>query len=397
MSKVIAAGLVLQAIGATLLGTHAPPAQAFDLPVTMNDTGLTLCAVFAHRGYRFSPHCEGTGQDALFGRDAALPSNGDGHGGFSFQKIDGDGHRLPRHSLDWRCVLDTTTGLEWEVQTANGGLFDYRNRYTNLNNGAADDAGTLVTVVNSVGLCGASDWRLPSRGELESIMDYSHAGLSATVDPDWFPNSVAAMHWTSTRSKVNGGGKNYWWAVDFLEGSVVWRGGRFDADPVRLVRGGQPGPARRWKILEGHEDEVIDQQTHRVWRRCAEGRAWTGSTCAGAGRVFLQSRDAMDYAVAEAERTGMPWRAPNVKELSSLVDTKVQDPSIDQAVFPDFEDDHYHTGTFDAANPFYNWHVRFGDGVVQVEFYAGRLLMVRDETSQSADDVGGLGSEPVRR
>jgi hypothetical protein len=86
-----------------------------------------------------------------------------------------------------------------------------------------------------------------------------------------------------------------------------------------------------------------------------------------------------------------------VKELSSLVDTKVQDPSIDQAVFPDFEDDHYHTGTFDAANPFYNWHVRFGDGVVQVEFYAGRLLMVRDETSQSADDVGGLGSEPVRR
>jgi hypothetical protein len=382
MPRLIQTGAVAQAVAAALLSTGALQAQAYRFPIALNDTGLTQCANFGHHGYMFSPHCEGTGQDALYGRDATANDNRDGHAGFSFVKISQDGRQLPRRALNWRCVLDTTTGLEWEVKTSDLGFFDYRNSYTNLNNGADDDAGTFVAGANQYDLCGASDWRLPSRGELESIMDFSSAGLSAMVDPAWFPNTQAGAHWSSTSARVMGGGKNYWWAVDFQNGFEDFRFGRYDHDAVRLVRGGQAGPAKRWKIVTGHEDEVVDRQTHRVWRRCAEGRTWTGATCTGQGTNFLQARDAMAHAIAEAERTGQAWRAPNIKELSSLVDTTNDEGLPDASAFPDLEDDHYHSGTFNAIGPIYNFQVRFGDGAVYVESYAGRLLLVRDATGQ---------------
>ena len=160
--------------------------------------------------------------------------------------------------------------------------------------------------------------------------------------------------------------------------SALWRGGEYDTDPVRLVRAGAIPKAQRWKTRGETQAEVLDTRSRLVWRRCAEGRTWTGTTCSGTGTVFLTASDAIDHALAEAERTGKPWRAPNVKELSTLVDTDVNFPAIDLMIFPAFESDLYHTGTVWVQNPVYTWRVDFARGEVTTDYWGGRLLLVRD-------------------
>jgi hypothetical protein len=383
MSNALLARLLALGTGVALQAICPHAGWATQVPAQLDDTGMTQCAVFdgARQEWVLTARCKGTGQDPVYGRDATDPSGKDGRAGFSFVKIGDDGEALPRRALSWRCVLDNVTGLMWEVKTADGSLFDYRNRYTNVGDGSSGDASGYVATVNSVGLCGANDWRLPSRGELESLLDYSHASFSPMVDADWFPNTLGALHWTSTSSEVNGGAADYWWSVDFFAGATMWRNGAYDSDPVRLVRGGVPAPAKRWRIHGAAGDEVLDKQTRLIWRRCAEGRTWTGTTCSGSGSVFLTGTGAIAHALEERRLTGQPWRAPNIKELSTLVDTDVNFPAIDPSAFPAFESDLYHTGTFWTQNPVYSWRVSFARGEMMTDFSGGRLLLVRDAGS----------------
>ena len=79
--------------------------------------------------------------------------------------------------------------------------------------------------------------------------------------------------------------------------------------------------------------EVTDQASGLVWRRCAEGMSWSGATCAGSA-LFVAHENALIRARSEAAASGKAWRLPNVKELSSLVDRSRFNPSIDVAAFP---------------------------------------------------------------
>ncbi len=74
--------------------------------------------------------------------------------------------------------------------------------------------------------------------------------------------------------------------------------------------------------------EVTDSQTGLVWRRCAEGMAWSGSTCTGSTSTYTH-----EQALARA-KTQTGWRLPNVKELGSIVDRSRSYPAIDVAAFP---------------------------------------------------------------
>ena len=109
----------------------------------------------------------------------------------------------------WSCVRDHVTGLDWEVRThtpvpalrdrgwtyswyssaqrpdgtanaSNGGeaggsnrgeCFDRYDADSNPGGLFCDSAG-YVEAVNAIGLCGSSDWRMPTRRELESIVHY---------------------------------------------------------------------------------------------------------------------------------------------------------------------------------------------------------------------------------
>jgi Protein of unknown function (DUF1566) len=55
----------------------------------------------------------------------------------------------------------------------------------------------FVAAVNASNLCGYSDWRLPTKTELLSIVDTSSAPTGPTVNSAWFPNTDASGYWTS--------------------------------------------------------------------------------------------------------------------------------------------------------------------------------------------------------
>ena len=199
-------------------------------------------------------------QDCNQGRDATHDDDSDGHAGFSFTKLDSNGNALDASATDWSCVQDNVTGLIWEVKTDDGGLRDADDRYNWYNTdpatnggfeGYADDDGNIcygynasdpatycnteafAARVNAVGLCGATDWRLPDIEELRSIVDYSRYGPS--IDTDYFPNTPSGVYWSASPFAYN---SNLVWLLAFLYGYD----GDYSRDAkfrVRLVRVGQ--------------------------------------------------------------------------------------------------------------------------------------------------------------
>jgi hypothetical protein len=226
----------------------------------LDDTGVTTCATAIAGGLACNSGSAGTDlfpeQDAENGRDATANDDTDGHAGFSFVKVGANGVPLADQSsayaaTPWDCVEDLVTGLVWEVHPDDGGLRDRDWRYswydsTGVNGGhgyGRPNAGTCAdstscdtekyaAAVNAAGLCGYADWRLPTRGELFSLVDYG-APAAPLVDAAFLPDGVTDAYWTSSRDAIRGP-----WSVDFSDGGSRVQG-RFNARSVRLVRGGR--------------------------------------------------------------------------------------------------------------------------------------------------------------
>ncbi|HUM12905.1 MAG TPA: DUF1566 domain-containing protein [Myxococcaceae bacterium] len=239
----------------SILDDDGAGAQGFGL----NDTGVTGCATTSAAGLPCASPDAGTsdfpGQDGENGRDVTAADDRDGHAGFSFLKLDGAGVALPDQSVGyattpWACVADRVTGLVWEVRTTDGGLRDRRWTYSwyassglrggarrgTSNGGTCSDTSSCdtakyVAAVNATGLCGASDWRLPTRAELLSLVDYG-AGTAPLIDLNFLPDGSSDTWWSATPDWT---GKA--WVVDFETGATLSSPSEFP-NPVRLVRRG---------------------------------------------------------------------------------------------------------------------------------------------------------------
>lgn len=334
----------------------APPIPA------LNDTGQIRCYAPRWDGPRVP--CEGTGQDGDSGRDLTHRKGRDGYAGFSYQKIGSSGEFLPASATEWACVLDRVTGLMWEMKTADGGLHDGQRTYTHLGNGDSGDVSGFAQAVNAAGLCGHQDWRLPSRMELQSIVNYGRAQPMIVLE--WFPHTRDWIYWTSTRNVPDIFGGH--WIVSFQYGVSVGGGANENQNAARLVRG-RPFPRSEHApgrfVAEG--DKVTDLSTGLVWRRCAEGSAWNGTTCTGHARMVTW-QTALELAQA-ANHDGATWRLPNATELFSLVDDSRFSPAINVTAFPGMHSlpiDNFWTST-----------PRLPDGfltdVYEVDFFSGGL------------------------
>ncbi|WP_230661749.1 Lcl C-terminal domain-containing protein [Psychrobacter sp. I-STPA10] len=146
------------------------------------------------------------------------------------------------------CVKDKVTGLIWEQKTDDGGLRDKDNTYTWYNpdsskngghagtqnggvcTGSGCDTQAYIQALNNANYCGYSDWRLPKREELRSIVDYGR--YNPAVDTTVFPNTQSSYYWSSS-PVVNFSG--YAWDVYFYHGGAYGYD-KGNNDYVRAVR-----------------------------------------------------------------------------------------------------------------------------------------------------------------
>lgn len=78
-----------------------------------------------------------------------------------------------------------------------------------------------------------TDWRMPNRRELGSIVDKSK--YNPAIDTTYFPNTHSSAYWTSD---TPGGNKFFRWNVDFYGGDDKGTD-KSDFNYIRCVRGVQ--------------------------------------------------------------------------------------------------------------------------------------------------------------
>ena len=142
------------------------------------------------------------------------------------------------------CVKDNSTGLVWEGKNPDGNStftnYDSTTTAQKWNgsfyvNPITSDIGAITNSIgyrNSVrtsALCGFTDWRIPTKDELQGILS---GGTSPTIDTEWFPNTSAVGYWSSSPYV---GYASFAWGVSFYDAypSGYNRGYFYD---VRLVR-----------------------------------------------------------------------------------------------------------------------------------------------------------------
>lgn len=260
MTRHAAAGFGLLAAGCLLV----LPASAGKLfsdrfeRQRFNDTGIETCGSGDNNslscpvpGY---PDQDGDhGRDAL-ARDGLLQKVGAGAAGFDLTKLDSSGKRLAASATSWDCVADNVTGLVWEVKRDEPGhlrhILNYYSWYdpdpaTNGGDAGQADGGFcsgsvcdtqgFMQAVNTQGLCGANDWRLPSLMELHGL---AHRGaFNPVLDVNYFPYipQQQIRFWTSSTAAADPTEAWRWSIGNGFDMTVDKTG----VELVRLVRGGK--------------------------------------------------------------------------------------------------------------------------------------------------------------
>lgn len=294
--------------------------------------------------------CAGSGQDAEFRRGLPWP--------------------VPRFEPAGDTVHDRLTGLVW-LRDAGAGEFPMSWR----------EALDFVARLNRARWCGFSDWRLPNRRELRSLV--SHQTRRPALPEDHpFLNVFAGWYWSSTTAVI---APAHAWCVD-LDGGRLFYGGKDQSFMVWPVRGesrvlpatgqtrcyddagkpsacagsGQDGERRGgipWPVprFEGYGETVFDRLTGLRWRRIADlagARSW---------------QEALE-SVAALNRGMNPgcWRLPNVNELESLVDAAAARPALPAGhPFADVRDV-YWSSTTSLYEPDWAWALYLDKGAVGV-------------------------------
>ena len=272
-------------------------------------TGQTTC----HDSGGEAIPCAGSGQDGEFRQGFPWPE--------------------PRFEAHGAIVLDRLTGLSWTRNATPGELPM-----------TWQEALAFVAGMNRERALGFSDWRLPNRRELRSLVSHQ-TRRSALLEGHPFVNVFAGWYWSATTAA---GVPAHAWYVD-MDGGRMFYGGKDQSFLVWLVRGesrvlpatgqtlcydgkgaiipctgtGQDGEFRTgltWPAPRFHaqDETVVDRLTGLAWRRAA-------SLAPEEGVTWHEALAAVARLNAEPD---VGWRLPNINELESLVDCAAANPAL---------------------------------------------------------------------
>lgn len=223
--------------------------SAFSLP----DTGQTKC--YSDKGKIKAITCPAPGQSLA--QDGSYTINPPSY------RVNPDG-----------TVIDNNTLLMWQQVSNFTGTWPASKSYC-----------------EDLTLGGYNDWRLPTRRELISIVNY---GLIPSCDMATFP-SICYAYWTGT---TNFCGEP--WAVDFFKGNFTILSQTNTAE-TKCVRG---SPLPDADFVNNNDGTVSDLSTNLMWKKEALGQMGWGA--------------ALGYCESLTLGGHSDWRLPNIKELESL-------------------------------------------------------------------------------
>jgi len=87
----------------------------------------------------------------------------------------------PRFTVNGDCVTDNLTGLTRPKVPNGGGIWQ-----------------AALDYANGLSLCGYTDWRLPNRKELRSLINYGQYSTDVWLNSQGFDNVFGGYHWSST-------------------------------------------------------------------------------------------------------------------------------------------------------------------------------------------------------
>jgi hypothetical protein len=245
------------------------------------------------------------------------------------------GSELPRPALYTTVgtsVFDTVTGLEWEKDLS-AQLFTWD---------PAAATGSAQSYCANLSKNGTG-WRLPSKIELESLVDFTR--VSPSLAPS-FPSLGASGRFWSATPIATSGSTPLVWSVSFATGLAVpdSAGAGLSVRCVRSTTSSVPAARYTANVLA---NEVVDNATGLTWQEPMD-----------------LTRRTQPEARAYCPTLGTGWRAPTQKELLTLVDPRIASPgpTIDPTFFPLAPQDLVWSSSYAAGATGKGWAVNFGSG-----------------------------------
>jgi hypothetical protein len=294
--------------------------------------------------------CTATGQDAEVRRGLAWPS--------------------PRFERQDRVVLDRLTGLIWS-RDANPAGYPL----------SWSEALDFVEETNRRATYGFSDWRLPNRRELRSLISHqTRRPALPTGHP--FENVFAGWYWSSTSAAIS---PAHAWYVD-MDGGRMFYGGKDQAFLLWPVRGmSSVLPATGQRRCSDATGRDIDCQNSRQDGEFQFGIHWPeprfepGDSAARDQLTGLYWRTDADLggpldwqtaltAVADlsARSSQRLWRLPAITELESLTDCSRHSPALPARHPFRGVQDAYWSSTTSLYEPDWAWALYLDKGAVGV-------------------------------
>ena len=187
---------------------------------------MALLVAPCREGYAFTVQLPATGQTGCWGTNGdAITCGGIGQDG---DELKGAAWPTPRFSDNSdQTLTDNLTGLIW---TKNGNPA----AATKTWQGALD----YVASLNSESYLGYSDWRLPNRKELISLVNRQQGSSASWLNTQGFSNVQDRSYWSSSSDAYS---VDYAWIVSMGYGGVHGIGKSYGSGYVWPVRGGQSG------------------------------------------------------------------------------------------------------------------------------------------------------------